>query len=50
MKKLTGSCQVGNGAMTSQEVHGMAIFARNGRLKGDIDHDKASFDYILGQN
>ena len=36
----------GHGAMTSQEVQGQAIFARNseyGALEGDIE---ASFDYF----
>ena len=40
----------GHGAMTSQEVQGQAIFARNGgyyTLEGDIDHDDASLT-ILG--
>ena len=36
----------GHGAMTSQEVQRQAIFARNGELEGDIDHDEASFDYL----
>ena len=36
----------GHGAMTSQEVQRQIIFARNGGLKDDIDHDEASFDYF----
>ena len=36
----------GHGAMTSQEVQGQVIFARNEGLQGDIDHDEASFDYF----
>ena len=39
----------GHGAMTSEEVQHQAIFARNGGLKGDIDHDEAFFT-IFGQN
>ena len=36
----------GHGAMTSQEVQCLTIFARNGELEGDIDHDEASLDYF----
>ena len=39
----------GHGAMTLQVVQSQAIFARNGAIECDIDHDKASFDYFRSE-
>ena len=38
-----------HGAMTLQEEQRQTIFARNGGLEGDIDHDEASFAYFMSE-
>ena len=45
-RKKIDQVMSGRGAMTSQDVQRQAIFARNGGLEGDMDHEEASFDYF----